>query len=64
MRRTSYHMDDRVEYIKFWFPVWPRPEAAMGLLCNFLVGALPDTHDVIRSFPRGGVKVLHPVQMI
>ena len=25
------------------FPVWPLPETAMGLLCNCLMGALPQT---------------------
>ena len=28
----------------FFFPVWPLPETAMGVLCNFFVGALPYTH--------------------
>ena len=25
------------------FPVWPLPETAMGLVCNCLMGALPQT---------------------
>ena len=31
-----------------YFPVWPLPETAMGLMCNCLVGAVPYTlHDPI-----------------
>ena len=34
----------------------------MGVLCNRLVGALPYSHYVMRSFPLCGVRVLHSAQ--
>ena len=35
------------------FPVCPPPETAMGVRFNFLVGALPCSHYVIRPLPLG-----------
>ena len=55
-------MDDNVNGLKH-FLVWPQLEAAMGLVCNCLVGALPCTHYVIPSSSLCGVKVL-PAQTI
>ena len=46
-----------------YFLVWPLPETAMSLVCNWLEGALPCTHYVMRSSPLCGVKVL-PAQKL
>ena len=56
-------MDDSFELIGLFSGVG-LPETAMGILGICLVGALPYTHYVVRPFPFGGVKVLHPAQMI
>ena len=42
--------------------VWPLQRQQLVLLCNCLVGALPCSHFVMRSFPLCGVRVLHPAQ--
>ena len=38
------------------------PETAMGIICNFLVGALTYSHCVMQSFPLCGIRVLHPAR--
>ena len=53
------HMDDSVNELMH-LQVGPLPETAMGLLCICLVGALPNTHYVMRSPPLYGVKLLPP----
>ena len=42
--------------------MWPLQRQQWVLLCNCLVGALPYSHYVMRSFPLCGVRVLHPAQ--
>ena len=45
------------------FLVWPLQRRQWVLICNCLMGALPYSHYVKRSFPVCGVRVLHPAQM-
>ena len=42
--------------------VWPLQRQQWALLCNCLVGALPYSHDAMRSFPSCGLRVFHPAQ--
>ena len=51
-------MDDSANEL-LCFLVWPFQRQQWVLLCNCLVGALPYSHYVMRSFPLRGVKVLH-----
>ena len=44
------------------FLVWPLERQQKVLLRKCLVGALPYSHYVMRSFPLWGVRALHPVQ--
>ena len=57
------HTDDSVLLIDLLL-MWPLPETALDALRNYLVGAMPYKHYVMRSFPLCGVKVLHPAQII
>ena len=58
---TFLLMDDNANEL-LCFLVWPLQRQQWVLLCNFLVGALPYSHYVIRPFPSCGVRVLHPAQ--
>ena len=52
-------MDDSANELSY-FLVWPLQRQRWVLLRNCLVGALPYSHYVMRSFPLCGVRVLHP----
>ena len=58
---TFLVMDDNVNELHC-FLVWPLQRQQWVLLCNRLVGALPHSHYVMRSFPLCEVKVLRPTQ--
>ena len=60
LRRTFLHIWMTASKKMFCFMVWPLPETAMGILCNCLVGALPDKRYEIRSFNLCGVTAVLP----
>ena len=58
----AFFMDDSANELLCFF-LWPLQRQQWVLLCNCLVGALPYSHYVMRSFPLCGVRVLHPAQI-
>ena len=50
------------QWVRLCFLVWSLQRLSWVLRCNCLVGALPYSHYAMRSFPLGGVRVLHHAQ--
>ena len=63
IHEADLHMDDSFNEL-FYFPVWPLPETAMGVLHVTALWVPDHIHYAVQSFPLCGAKFLYPAQMI